>query len=372
MIINSIRKYKLFFCMVIVPMALAIVYFVVLASNRYISSAEVVVHKIGSDSGSDSAQLSGLAALMGGGGSTGGNSSETLYVKEFIVSQDMLNELQNKLHWRQHYQGRMGDPWYYLPADASQEQVLKYYQRMVTARFDQTTGLLTIQVQAFDRAFADQTVATIISASDRFVNEISHRLAREQVNFAEIELERSRLNFREKQKAMLDFQADNNVLDAQQAAADSNSVISGLRAQLTKENAALRAMRVSLNEDSPQIRRLKIQIEALQQQIVSEERQLIANSANGKLNVVASRFHGLELDTGIAEDSYKASVASLQSARISATKKLRSLVVVVSPNMPDEALFPRRLYSLFTILICLLLIYGITEFVIATINDHKD
>lgn len=369
--IDSIKKHKLFLGMVVAPMLLAALYYGVLAENRYVSSSEVVVHKVSSNGAAESPQVSGLAALMGGGG-VGSTSAETLYVREFATSEDMLNLLQKKLHWSQHYAGRTRDFWYYLSPNASREELLKYYQRMVTAQFDETTGLLTIQAQGFDQDFTKQVLSTIIAESDRFVNEISHRMAREQVSFAEGELERSRLNYQSRRAALLKFQAENNVLDAQNTAAASNEVINGLQAELTKQSASLRVMRANLSEDSPQVRQQKIQIDALQKQISVEEQKLISNNAKNKLNVIASQFRGLEVDAGIAEDSYKASIASLQSARIDATRKLRSLVVVVSPNMPDDALFPKRFYSLFTVFVMLVLIYGITRFVIATVNDHKD
>ncbi|MDN7655005.1 ABC transporter permease [Burkholderia multivorans] len=372
MITGNIKKHRLFWGMVVAPMIVAIVYYVFLARDRYVSSSQVVVHKVGSESASEASPIPGLAALMGGGGLSGGNSAETLYVREYVISQDMLNVLQRRLHWSQHYSGQLRDPWYYLSPNATSEELLKYYQKMVTAQFDATTGLLTISVQAFDRKFADDTVSAIISESDHFVNEISHRLAREQVRFAEDELERSRLNYEAKRKAMLRFQGENNVLDAQRAAVARNDVIAGLQSDLTKAEATLRALRASLREDTPQIRQQKFQIEAIRQQIAIENNKLIVKNTDEQLNVVASNYQSLELNAGIAQDAYKASVSALESARIEATKKLRSLVIVVSPNMPDEALFPRRAYSLLTVLILLLLIYGITQFVIATINDHRD
>ncbi|AIO32218.1 ABC transporter permease [Burkholderia pseudomultivorans] len=372
MIVDRIKKNRLFVGIVIAPMILAAVYYIFLARDRYVSTSEVVVHKVGSDNAADASQIPGLAALMGGGGLSGGNSAETLYVREFVLSQDMLNVLQKKLQWSEHYAGQIRDPWYYLSPRATREELLKYYQKMVKAQYDATTGLLEISVQAFDRKFADQAVSVIISESDRFVNEISHRLAREQVSFSEVELERARLNYEEKREALLHFQGANNVLDAKRSALAHNEMITDLQTDLTKAEATLRAMRGSLSEDSPQIRQQKIQIQAIQQQISVENQKLISRNAEGQLNVMASKYQSLELNAGIAEDAYKASISALQNARIEATKKLRSLVVVVSPNVPDEALFPRRGYSLLTVLIILLLLYGITKFVIATINDHLD
>ncbi|AXK64595.1 ABC transporter permease [Burkholderia sp. IDO3] len=372
MIIGNIKKYRLFIGIVVVPMLLAIIYYVFLARDRYISTSQVVVKKVGSDGGggATSAQMPGLAVLLSGGMSS--SIEETLYVRQFILSQDMLNILQRKINWSSHYSGNIRDFWFRLSPNASQEELFKYYQRVVKANIDEQTGLLTIEVQAFDKKFAEKTLAVIISESDQFVNDISHRLSRQQVDFAEEELERSRRTFEVKRDSLLHFQSNNNMLDAQQTALAQNSVITGLQADLTKASTTLRGMRASLSEDSPQVRQQKIQVQAIQQQIIAEQKKLIARNSSGQLNVAASKYHNLEIDAGIAEDTYKAAVTSLDNARVEAVRKLRSLIVVVNPNMPDESLLPKRLYGLFTVLVISLLVYGITLFVIATINDHKD
>ncbi|PRE86558.1 ABC transporter permease [Burkholderia multivorans] len=368
--INSIKKNRLFLGMVVLPMILAIVYYGFLARNRYVSTSQVVVHKVGSSDDAAASQISGLAVLMGGGALS--SSAETLYVREFIVSQDMLNILQNKLQWSQHYSGYTRDLWYYLSPNASREEMLKYYQKMVRAQYDESTGLLTVTVESFDRDFAKKTLSVIISESDRFVNDISHRLAREQVNFAEGEVARARLAFEGKREVLLKFQGANNVLDARQTAKARNEVITALQADLAKEDTVLRALNANFSEDSPRVRQQKIRIQAIQQQIAAEQATLIAKNSQNEMNVVASKYQALEIDAGMAEDAYKGAVASMNTARIEAAKKLRSLVVVVNPNMPEESLFPKRLYSLFTVLVVLLLVYGITCFVIATIKDHQD
>ncbi|RQS00565.1 ABC transporter permease [Burkholderia sp. Bp8994] len=375
MTINNIKKHKLFMGIVVVPMILALAYYIVLAQDRFTSTSEVVVKKVGSNEGGSgggaaAAQASGLSVLLGGGASS--SLEETLYVREFVLSQDMLNVLQERLHWSDHYAGRLRDPWYYLSPNASKEKLLKYYQRMVTASFDESTGLLTIRVQAFDREFAEKSLKTIIAESDNFVNSVSHRLALEQVEFAESEVERARDVYDRKRDTVLAFQGNNNVLDAQRSALARNDVISQLQAEEIKADTALRAMRASLSENSPQVRQQQIRVQALRQQIAVEQNKLTAKSSDNQMNVVAARFRNLELDARIAEDMYKASAIALNEAHNQAAKKLRALVVIVNPNMPDESLLPRRFYNLFTILVILLLVYGVTRFVIATIKDHRD
>ncbi len=373
--ISNLKGRKIFFGIVVVPMLLAFSYYVLLAQDRFTSTSEVVVKKVGSNeeaggAGGSSSQAAGLSMLLSGGASS--SVEETLYVREFILSQDMLDALQKKLHWSQHYSGNLRDFWYYLPPDASREKLLKYYQRMVSASFDEPTGLLTIRVQAFDREFAKKALATIIAESDNFVNQVSNKLALQQVKFAEGEVDRARQNYAQKRDALLAFQGTNNVLDAQRSALARNDVISELQAEEIKADAALRGMRASLSENSPQVRQQQIRVQALRQQIAVEQSKLTAKNSANQMNVTAAEFRNLELDARIAEDSYKVSTISLNEAHNQAAKKLRSLVVIVNPNLPDESLLPRRFYSLFTILVILLLVYGVARFVIATVRDHRD
>jgi len=134
----------------------------------------------------------------------------------------------------------------------------------------------------------------------------------------------------------------------------------------------LTEMTFKLRGDAPQVRQQKQKVEAITQQLAKEKRLLVSSPQGSQLNVIASRFQQLTLDAGIAEETYKSAVAALDNARIEASKKIRTLVTVVSPNTPQLALYPERLYNLATILLGLLMLYGITRFILASIEDHRD
>ena len=71
-------------------------------------------------------------------------------------------------------------------------------------------------------------------------------------------------------------------------------------------------------------------------------------------------------------DAYKIALGAVENARIDATRKLKSLVVVEPPSRPQTPEYPKRLYSLFTVFALSLLIYAITRLVLATIREHQD
>lgn len=138
------------------------------------------------------------------------------------------------------------------------------------------------------------------------------------------------------------------------------------------ERATLKGLRSSLSMDTPQVRQQQTRIKALEDQLATENRRLVSTKDGDQLNVVASRYRNLTIDATIAEEAYKFAVGAVETARIEASKKIRSLVTIVSPNIPDKAIYPKRIYNLVTLLIGLLLLYGIARFVIAAIEDHRD
>ena len=60
-----------------------------------------------------------------------------------------------------------------------------------------------------------------------------------------------------------------------------------------------------------------------------------------------------------------------QSGRVESTRKLKSLVLVESPALPEVPEYPRRVYMLIALTLALGLLYGIARLVVATIEDHQ-
>ena len=90
------------------------------------------------------------------------------------------------------------------------------------------------------------------------------------------------------------------------------------------------------------------------------------------LAVLALEFQGLKLQAQVAEDAYKAALAAVEAARLDATRRLSTLVIVEPPTLPESAQYPRRLYGMATVLACCLLLYAIVRLTVATIREHQD
>lgn len=359
-------KKSLFFWIVVAPMVVATVYFTFIAADRYVSESIVTVRQSGDMAAS---ALSGLGVVLGGLNTP--SREETLYLKEYIHSLDMLRHLDGKLNLRKAYESEKLDPIYRLWGGTSQEWFLRYYRNRVEVLFDDITGLLSVRVEGFEPAFARAVNAEILGQSERFVNEISHRLAREQMAFAESELRKAGGRLHDAKAKLLAFQNKYGIFDPLAQAQAWASLSTQLEAEIARKEAELKAMLGYMQETAPPVVGLRNEIAALKAQTHTEQ-QKVASAKGGRLNRLAAEYHNLAIEAGFAEEAYKSALASVETTRIEASRKLKSLVVIESPAKPEIALYPKRFYSLLTLLVALTLIYGIVLLVIATIRDHRD
>jgi capsular polysaccharide transport system permease protein len=359
------KKITGFWLIVIVPMVLIIIYYIFFAANRYVSESVVTVRQANNSAVS---AASGLALLAGVSPSS---REDVLFLREYIHSLDMLKILDKKLGVRKSYEAQTSDPFFRLYGWMSQESFLWYYRNRVEVVYDDMTGLLRIRAEGFTAEQAKAINEAILSESERFVNEMSHRMSREQMTFAEEELKIEKERYALDKNALLAFQDTHGVFDPVAQAQAKASLFEELDSTIAKKEAELGAMLSYLQESAPQVVALRSEITALKIQAQKEKGKIASGTAGEKLNSLASRYQDLVIEAGFAEDAYKVALASVEKTRIAASQKIKELAVIQSPILPETAEYPKRLYNLISILIFLLLLAGIIRLIKATIEDHK-
>jgi len=359
------RRLKLF--LIALPISLALIYFGVIAADRYVSESTVALQQ----AGNDSTGIPGAALLLAGLNPP--SREDTLYLRQYIHSLGLLQKLEAKLKLREHYETERLDVWSRLWGGTSQERFLDYYRNRVEVVLDELSSTLTIRVQGFEPEFAHRLNTAILQESERFVNELSHKLAREKLGFAEAELARAGDRLQQAKAEVLTFQAKHKLLDPTVQAQASGALAAEMQAGITKAETELRQLRSFLNDDAFQVRALRSQIEATRAQLELERtRATGVGKQSDRLGSLAIDFQGLQMKAEFALDAYKLALAAVENARIEGTRKLKSLAVIEPPTQPQTAEYPRRIYNLLTILVGCLLLYGVARLVIATIREHQD
>ena len=350
---------------ILAPIFIVFVYWMLWATDRYHSETRIIIR----DAGAVNGDIDTLSLI----GSISPEQKDALLVKEYILSWDMLANLDRQLNLRQHYSQSRIDFVTRMSAGASREDFLEYYRSFMHVSFDDLSSTLHIEVQAFDREMARDIVRAIITQSEAFINLIGNELAQEQMAFVNIELERARSSLKEAKLALIDFQETNNTFSPEQKSEAMMSLISTLESDIARSEAELKEQGAYLVEDAPQMVAVRARINALQTQLAEEKQRLVGNEgANTTINKVNAEYQDLLLSIGFATDIYKAVLGSLEQARIEAYQKLKHLVVVDPPVLADASEYPRRLYSLVTSVVLILILYGLAIMIHATIREHRD
>ncbi|MGH1359479.1 MAG: capsular biosynthesis protein [Burkholderiaceae bacterium] len=361
--IHALRRYRLFFWLVVFPMFLVSIYLWGYASDRYVSESRIAIKQAdGAQSGSAGLGLIGLGGLR--------SMEDMHFLEQHIHSLDMLLSLERKLSLRDRWMASP-DRFGRLEADASLESFLQYYRSRVHVSADASTGIITVETEAFDPDDARIINQGILSISDEFINELSNRVAREQVAFIEQELIESQRRVEATRASVLAYQNQHQVLDPTKQAEMKARLAADLETRLSELQAELNSSLSYLQPKAPPVLALRARIAAIGKQI-AKEKAAISGDGLLKLNQIAADYQALTLSADFAADLYKTALSALERARVDATMKLKSLALIVSPHRPDEALRPRRIYLTLTWLLGLLALFGLVSLTKATIDDHRE
>nr|WP_141080581.1 capsule biosynthesis protein [Campylobacter lanienae] len=350
---------------VIYIMIAVIFYYTFIAADRYVSEVSLSVK---STDGSSPISLSGIESLVGVASSS---TEDIKLLQEYIKSFDMLQKLDEKINLRSLYEKQKLDLFFRIYSSTSKESYLKYYRDRIHILFDDTTGLLNVAVEGFSPEDARNISAAILEECERFINEISHNIAREQLRFAQGELEGAKQKYKDAKNELLAFQNEYGVFDPQSLAKTKAGFITEIELQISKKETELNTMRSYLNDNAPEIVALKAELRAHKEQLEKERRKVASNASQDKLNDVVAQFEALYLNLSFAEDVYKTAITAVETTRIEIGRKAKQVVVIQSPYVPDSAAYPKKMYNIITIFVILTLIFGVVRLVRAIIDEHR-
>ena len=359
--LNRLDSFKTVICIMIV----VIFYYTFIAADRYVSEVSLSVK---STDGSSPISLSGIESLVGVASSS---TEDIKLLQEYIKSFDMLQKLDEKINLRSLYEKQKIDLFFRIYSSTSKESYLKYYRDRIHILFDDTTGLLNVAVESFSPEDARIISAAILEESERFINEISHNIAREQLRFAQGELESAKQKYKDAKNELLAFQNEYGVFDPQSLAKTKAGFITEIELQISKKETELNTMRSYLNDNAPEIVALKAELRAHKEQLEKERRKVASNASQDKLNDVVAQFEALYLNLSFAEDVYKTAITAVETTRIEIGRKAKQVVVIQSPYVPDSAAYPNKMYNIITIFVILTLIFGVVRLVRAIIDEHR-
>ncbi len=357
------------FLFVIVPAALTALYFAFFASDQYYAETRFAVRKANFSSGSDTkSALSSLAS-----GSIPALASQDAYIiTSYIHSRSIILDLSKKINIRAIYTRPEADFWAKLKSNASDEELLEYWGKMVTTYIDGPSGIVTVGVRSFRQQDSLELSNAIIKASERLANDVSTRIKNDAVERASGEVRRSEAMVSTALVDLKNFRNSEGYIDPGSAAQSRSKLLLDLLSQKIQLQNDLFVSTKAMSENAPTLKSLKNRLVALDQQIETLKSQLTGQ--NGEKNSIASsltKYEQLDLKRIFAEKLYSLSQDGLEYAKRIADNQGIYVSVFVPPALPDESTFPKRISFSIITAISLLAIWGIFALLAAAVDDHQ-
>lgn len=358
-----------FLLMVAVPLFVTASYLYTFAQDQYASSAGFTVRS--DESGSATDIMGGLAQFAGGSTGTDGD-----ILFEFITSAELVRRLTQRMDLVAHYSAPHGtDPIFSLNTDASFEDLVSHWGKVVGVSYAQGSGLIDLQVLAFDPVTAHALATAIVAESQSLINELNAQARADAMRFAESDLEAASIRLRTAREALTQFRTETQIVDPESDLQGRSGVLNNLQQRLAEALIEFDLLAENTtNPNDPRLVQTQRRIEVIRDRI-RQERLNFATEDIGSEGLdyptLMARYEGLVVDRQFAEESYRAALTALDVARTNAARQSRYLAVYIQPTLPESAKFPQRDVIAGLTLLFLILGWAIAALIYYSIRDRQ-
>lgn len=364
---SLLRQFGFF---VLLPTALAGIYFYVFAADQYVAVSQFAVRgNVEPMEESSGGQFSDLIMKH--------NSQDSFIIRDFVESRAIVAKMEESLHVSKMFSRPEADFWTRYQVDQSMEELVKYWNKHVGTRIEVLSGIITLSVRAFTPEDALAINRGIVERSEALINDISRRAQADMVKHAEAEAAKAQERLRNAHLALQVFRNRWGIIDPAKAAESTLTTITTLRKDRLKAESDLAVLRGSnLGEQSRSIQNLASTVAALDQQIKKLTDQLTSDGLSGSdasnnMTRALLEYEGLQVERVIATKLNESANLMVDRARIAANKQQIYLATFVEPALPDDSIFPQRGYSIMVVFFGCLVVWSSFALILAGINDQR-
>ncbi|MFW6028161.1 MAG: hypothetical protein ACOC9Q_01390 [bacterium] len=355
-------NYMVFLCVFALPLLAFTAYLVFIATERYESLASATISEEKNSTASLDLSMLGVTSSAA--------DKDSLILKEFIESKDMMIFLDERLRIREHVAQPSIDFYSRLDPDATMEEFHDYYLWMIDVEYDPMSKLIRFGVQAFDEDFANSLLKLMVERSQQFIDKVNEQITREQMRFFDREIADSERRLKRAKEQMVAFQRENLLMTTEGESQTVMSTIQTLEQELAQKRADLNARLQVLEKSAPQLQTVQMDITALESQIAAAKQRL-AGASDTSISELDSQFREIQLNLEFVTNIYKSNLNALEQARLEAARRLKFLVVVAQPSVPERAEYPQRLYLIATVGAVLAILFFVLSLTMAIIREHN-
>lgn len=360
--LSGIQKEILAF--VCLPTILVFLYCALYASPMYISETKFAVR-------SGTEQPTGIDIATQFLRTSNSSVQDAEIVEAYIRSTDIFTALDEKLKVIDHFSDGRWD-W---PSRLTKSPTLwdkdSFWNRVSKPVVNPDNGIVTYTVRAYDPKMAQVIAEEVLHQSEELVNEMNERAHKDTVLLAEEEVKLAQKRVQNAQKALEAFRNEHSDLDPQATATGLQTIVMELEGQRTQLRAEIANAETFMKGTAPKLLEMKGQLKAVEKQLAEEKARLAGKGADAAtFNTWVSQYENLMIESEFAKKQLTTAMSALETARASSLAKTRYIVPIERPTLPDESRYPRTGIATLCAFLGLLLVYGLSRLIVASIREH--
>lgn len=354
-----------FLLIVVVPTAVAAYYTATTTARMYLSQARFAIED------RQQSPLSGLDGVMSSFGLSSGEPKSIYTLRHYIQSHDALRALEARVPFDKVYAAPHGDALTRLSGDATFDERLRYYRRMVIPRVSTTENLITLDVWAFDPDVAQALSQNLLELAETFVNDINARVNEDQVNFYVRERDKAEANLLGARRELTAWRNANNMVSPMAEVEMVQTLVSALENELAKITADIAGLQEAYTREreGPRIRTLQLRQDEIQRQINEAKNRIAGMSEETSANKI-EEYETLVSNAELAQENLRLAMTSVEAARQLVMKQQRYLLTITNPSLPSEPSFPLLTRHVSLVFVVALMAFGILALLHAIIRDY--
>jgi capsular polysaccharide transport system permease protein len=358
-------RWRAFLVVVVVPTLIVAAYYYLVAADQYESEAHFQVRS----NEPEVPQIGGIGAVLGMAGSQSKAHEDALSVADYLGSHDAVQALQNQIALTSVFQRPEADFFgRYSASDQSSEKLLKFFHRQVEVGTTSDTGITFVRARTFRPADSVRIVDTMLKLGEQRVNSLNARSLEGALAASRRQLREAEADFNTAQVRLTAFRQGRSNIDPQGTGQAQVQLVSRMQAELAMARAQLSAMAAAISTGSPQYQALSAHVRSLATQVAAENSKL--TSGENSIAAGLGDYTELQARQQFAGKRYEAAAAAVEEAREQARRQQLYLVRIVNPNMPQQALYPKRAKIVLTFFGTLVLLYALGWLIVAGMREH--
>ncbi|HEV7310734.1 hypothetical protein [Ensifer sp.] len=362
------KKNSLLF-FVVLPSALAGLYFWLIASNQYVAEMRMIVRTIGVSERFDTSQAREGRSMIGGDSLT----QDSYIVANYLKSPEIVRKLDVEIGLRQYFSREDVDWFSRLSLNATSEELFQYWGRHVDTYVDGPSGIIVFTVRAFSPEASVLIANAALGSADAMIDKISEKAKGDLVARVEGDVTASLADYRVALDDLRDYQNKTGILDPLSSAKMLSEIIGKLTEQKLQLTVSLKSLEAAGADKTARGRELRRSIQAIDDQIKLRQNNMAGSldGADTQLSSSLTEFSRLETRRIVTQAIYEANVRNLDTAKSTALKRTTFMSIFSNSNTPEESEYPDRFSSWIILSVGLLTLWMTATLLWMSIEDHR-